>query len=247
MPFYYDALDSLRRNAGLVFLYSGFAFCWGLLDELVERSLFPELGPEVQMLPPEWRLYHLASLVLSCAASAAITAIVFARMGREIDRPLWKCSGTPDALRRFFTLWFILYLGTQMLRQLGLNRLAYGDEFTGNLLLFGFMLSFVCTIPVGACVMYSGALHWDRLYQALRPLMVMYPISMYVFSVAFFEFVLLVGVILFSQPFADMLLYLPLVNVVLSAFECLIFVLTWRICMLHREFPPESSLDDLDF
>ncbi|MCC6144911.1 MAG: hypothetical protein IT368_13985, partial [Candidatus Hydrogenedentes bacterium] len=101
-----DALMALRRNYQLVLAFLVVA----LLLSVGNKQLGQVLGLDQENLPP---LAGLLGIVLSLATLAvysATCAIIFARLGKDMDRPIWKCADDSEALRRYFEPWFLLNL-----------------------------------------------------------------------------------------------------------------------------------------
>ena len=48
--------------------------------------------------------YGFGSLLLLSVCFALGQSVAFARMGREMDRPLWKVSGDREAIRRYVNI-----------------------------------------------------------------------------------------------------------------------------------------------
>lgn len=243
MSLFEDAWTSLQRNRGTIAAYLAFTFALSLVDSLIGWGLAPDDPKAVPAWLPH---YRIVSIVVFCALYSVLTSIFFARMGREIDRPLWKCADDREAVQRFFSTWFILSLLNSTMQAIVAHFHEAGQDTASAWCLLGFMIVFILTIPVGACIMYGGGLQWPVVHELLKPMLTMFPMTLNALSVALLEFVLLEGRVFFPVAIQKQILFGPVLNVMLTSLECYVFALMWRICMLHRDLPPGES-NDFDF
>jgi len=235
-----DAWDSLQRNRGTVMAYLALTFAVRLAHALTGWVLLPE-DPK---LAPDWLpLYRIVSILSVCVLSSALAAVFFARIGREIDRPLWKCADDKEAVRRFFSTWFILALAGNTLQSSAGHFHEAGLDTASAWCFVGFMTVFIMTIPAGACIMYGGGLQWPVIHERLKPMIALFPLTLNALSVALLEFVALVGSEFLLELIREQVLFMPIRDVALTALKCYTFALMWRICMLHRDMPPGESND----
>jgi hypothetical protein len=240
-----DAFESTRQNRGSVLAY----MLWTSLLALALdwANLFP--ANEIATQPwPRWApWYNIGFILVHAAAYALVTAVCFARMGANIDRPLWKCKNDAEALRRFFMPWFILNLFSLTLLD-AQNSLSQGEN--GGIQLLIFFLLFVTTLPVGACVMYGGGLDWNILIELLRPFWRLFPLTLQAMLLLALEFFLLLSGLVFHHNHPSLegaWWFYPALNLPLAYMDCLAFALMWRVCMIHRDLPPPDTSDDYDF
>jgi hypothetical protein len=191
---------------------------------------------------PSWYpMYNLAKQFGLSALIALLQALIFSRMGRAIDRPLWKCAGHADAARRFFMPWFLLNLIGTVLQQLQINAQGLDDAGAALFTEFLFMVFYVGAVPIGAAVMYFGGLEWARLGDALAPIgrQLRHVVPVFVLMAAsyvlhFLLVALLMGVL--GQTGVDGAVVLPALAIGVPAFvECLAFAVMWRVLMLDRD------------
>lgn len=237
--------NSLRKNPLPVLLYILITLLVSLayrLSELPIEANFPKDSP------PAWiPLFILARDVLLTAFLSALQATVFAVLGKEIDRPLWKCAGWRDALRRFFITWFILNLLAIMIIRLQIRAHTAGVPDVVLSLEFFLLLVYLLGLPVGACVMYWGRLNWSELPEALTPIIRVMPLTLLVLLLGGFQwlFHLTLPDIQSDNKIVQALL-LTALDFPLPFLDCLAFAAMWRICMLYRDAAFDSSNDSFD-
>lgn len=239
MNFLRDAMAAVQRNLGVTLVYAGIFGGLGLLfygvDHLVIGTPNPEHHPPLAV-----QGYVLAKVLAITAIQAIVQAIVFARMGKEIDKPLWRNDDDWTAVRRFFNVWFTLGLVEVAMFQFVSTAHGAGS---GSAALFFVLFVFVMLvkIQVGACIMFSGALDWGGLGKDLAPLWTFLP--------RMFLLILLNLVYLTLMPLGEgstqewtRLVLTPALNIIGSYIECVIFAGTWIMCIEYR-----SISDDPDF
>lgn len=236
-----DAWASIRRNWGTVAVFIAAICGCEILVRLLSLTFVGDSPPE--KLPPELRAIELSFQLLLAAIYSAAQAVAFARLGKDIDRPLWKCSGDYEALARYFTPWFILNLLLTLLWTLRRIAYAHDNESGGLLIEFLVMLLYVLCVPIGACIVYGGGLQWERLGQLLAPLMRQFPLAAVSLLFGLIGFTLL-GLIRDLAPgIAAMPVAAAGVTALLALFDCLAFAAMWRVCMIQRDTPPDEDLD----
>lgn len=235
-----DAWQSLKENYEVLLPFLGLAALINTLSRLAASGISA-------IEEPAWAaaLLPLGRDLLLASAYSAVYAILLARLGRNIDRPLWKCADDLEALRRFFEPWFILGLSVLLLQRL-LGR-AYAAEVQ-DLALFlelAHMAVIIFLIPVGACVMRMGRLDWRHLGDTLAPMFRQFHLTILVLLLGFMQVMLFY---VWAQLAVDSPAYLaPIPFDLLSAFlDLLAFAAMWRICMIDRDTPREDE-DDFDF
>ena len=189
-------------------------------------------------------LAQVIKLIGAAALYAAMNAIVFSILGADIDRPLWRYHGWPDALRRFFTPWFLLALTYVVLFRfiplLGI------DHPVSQLFLMLSCIVFTAHLPVGVAVMQQGRFEWRYLVDAVTPLLIQLPrmaiplfMALFLFFFGFFS-----GEN--TRPGTDgswqWLWGAALFEVVSGLFMCTIVCTTWCTLILHRD----EADDDFD-
>jgi hypothetical protein len=195
---------------------------------------------DVELSPKLDALSYGLDIFLAGAASV-LMCVAFSRLGRELDKPLWKVRGDWEAIRRFFALWFLLNLATLTLYRIAGSRVAASsDSVVAELLFLAFLVVQAMVVPVGACIMFGGGLRWKDLAEHLHPLVRNLPQVLPVLGVSLLSLLVVISVI----PFLVNLIWLvPLVNIISSYVDCLVFVAMWLICMMHRDTFEDIDLD----
>ncbi len=199
--------------------------------------------------PPLWLpFFRLASLVWLAAGAALCAAAFFSMIGRQMDRPLWRCSGWQDGVRRFFLPWFILNLCQIMVIDM---MIKVGEAGMHNVLPSLFMLDLALQafcLPVGVCVMYGGRLDWARLPESLEPIYRQFLLVIPVLFLGLGQWLLidLRGDLIATDAGLD-ILWLGLYDAVLDGITCYAFIMMWRVCMLHRDRSMENHGNPFDF
>ena len=236
-----DAFNSLRVNRTLVALYVALV----CVSELVIRFVLLLLpsGLSEEGASQTERLLATLLFIVHAAIMSAIQAVLFARLGKEIDRPLWKCGSDKEAFNRFFSSWLALNLGIVLL--LRVQMLAAGMDQAGAILFLEFLLmfSFALFFPVGVSVMYAKIEHWRQAPGALRVLSAQLPLVSTVMFLGFaaYAYMFLMRILLADITFP--VFPVTVISAPLALVDCLSFAAMWRICMVHRDAPPEEDLD----
>lgn len=245
MPLLNDAWKALRdypritaayalANATIIFL---FRLALALAEPL---HLSPDHGLGA--------LLRIALLLATGAGVSLVQAVLLARLGRELDKPLWRCPDDADAARRFFLPWFIINLLLIALWQF--SERAHGAEQQEIAAFFELiaMLASVLLFPLGVCVMFWGRLEWPELGEALRPITRNLPHAALVFLILLVQqalFVAAYGLRPHISPLFDAVVYPTLVTAMLATIELLAFNAMWIVCILHRNEPDDH--EDFDF
>lgn len=216
-------------------------------DSVSTAELSTSAPPALPTDLPNWvRVFNTLSEACFAAAAAAIYAIVLSLLGRAIDRPIWKCGVPGEALGRYFVPWFILTLGPMVMRdfQVQLSSLEAYELVESVLLFLGLFL-----IPVGACIMFYGALVWHELGQTLGVISRQFRLLIPVLLVGLLQYILqdmashgLSG--LAQERSLHFALAAAFLTAALSVFDLLAFAMVWRVCMLDRD-TAHHSLDEL--
>lgn len=236
-----DALQSLKRSPAIVAGYV--LFCCG--SELIVRlllQLLPESTPELE--GPAWaRLVVLAAYVVLAVIVSAAQAVLFARLGKAIDKPLWKCEDDREALHRFFSIWLLLNMLILLILRLMVVSRRQELEALGVMLELALMFGFALFFPIGTSVMYMKVEHWRDVPAALKTILSQFGLSLMVMFLGFFSYsytVLMQGVF-GNEP--GTLVPVLVISMPVVFLDCLSFAAMWRVCMIHRDSPPEEDLD----
>ncbi len=241
-----DAWNDLRRNLLPLALYLGLV----VLVSAVYRGANQLAGSFVDegASPPPWMAgYQVIADLFVAAGYSAVQAAVFAALGREIDRPLWKSPDIKDALRRFFMVWFLLNLAVIAVIRAQASALRADAEAATAWLLILLLVLYVAAVPVGACVMYWGRLNWRELPEALAPLGRMLPLTLAVFLLTLGQFLLHLFILpLVPQGVTESVPAMAVVDIPFALLDCYAFTATWRLCMAHRDADFTHDLDMFD-
>jgi len=243
-----EAARGLRRNLPAVAVYvlitGGTTAIRRVCDLLVAGGIFFTLEPS------PLRAYRFAMDLFVALGHTAASVMAFSRMGRELDRPLWKVADDREAFKRFFTLWFLILLSFLTVIRL-FERVAETAPDSGwiSLLKFLYFSMFLFSIPVGACIMFSGHLLWSELPQDLAPLVYQLPKTVAVVFVNFLMFVghlALIDFLVDRPELRSALWFLALIDVPFALVDCFVFAGIWLICMVHRKEMEERDRN-IDF
>jgi len=257
MRFLADAWESVQRNRQSLLLYVGAFVLLNVLLNVLHLALFGTRPLDEQ--PPIILWYMLAVGLVYAVVASAVQSIVFARMGEDIDRPVWRCPTDTEALRRFFMPWFLINLtGIAILHFQGVAQRVENQE--ASLVLSGvFLAAYLFALPVGVCIMYLGRFRWSELGTALRPLVRQFDLAVLVLLLRFVQFTwfmmsyeLYVPAHRLEDPgwwtlLQSQVLFLPLANIPIWVMDCLLFAALWRICMINRDQDVEEMDDPFDF
>jgi hypothetical protein len=233
------AMETVQQNLKSLAIYAAAAV---LLSSGVQ-SLTELLGGPLEnpYEDPVMVIAGLGSDLFLIISFAVLQSIIFSRMGKNIDRPLWKISGDWEALRRYFPLWFALNAVIFILKDVSTYAIVVLDSqnLAGALFL---LLTFfaIIYIPAGAAIMFGGPVQLSALGEVLRPLIRQAPRTLIVLMFA--------GLVFFFSHYlvlatASARWLWPLISIVEAYFDCVIFAAIWLICMYDRQNPEESDLD----
>jgi len=185
-----------------------------------------------------------ADIAIACLV-AMFQAIAYARLGRDIDKPLWKCRDDWDAVVRFGVIWVMFNLLNFALFQfqstLGTRDLENAAVIVGLIALIWNLLY----IPAGICLMHHGGLQNANFGEALMPMLHFLPRTLLLMGLGFLQLVLF-EMLVFSVP--ESMRALPWVigafNVPIIYLECLGVAIMWTSCAEYRTVAAEQQDDD---
>jgi len=239
-----EAFRDVHRNPGPLFLYLaitvGMSIGLAVLQYVVKR-----LGIEESLPAVSQSIGFVRDIVLALGDAVA-ASIAFSRLGRELDKPLWKIEGDWEALRRFFLPWFILSLGFVAVIQL--LRAAVGSDAASGAVVaadVGVIVLAACIVPLGACIMFHGRLDWREIPESLSPLAKQFPLALVFFLLGFVVFGLLgdIHVLLARSLDVRNSAVAPVIEVLDGYFECVIFAGIWEICRISRDMIEEHDIE----
>lgn len=236
-----EAFIAVQRNRAPLLAYMAVGvgvYATRLLGDYVAFDTF-EAEPRALW----FQAYRFLSELATAAVYAAAQSIVFARIGAEMDRPLWKISGDMDSLRRFFKLWFLLDLSSVLLYRLADEfAKAIGNDSSAVTLLLLWIMTVVLFVPFGACVMFYGHVRKEEIGQAVNTLADQFPRFLAILLMGYIITSLVLGI----QTARILPVWaLPSLALLDSFGECLVFSATWLLCIDHRDEDTEGP--DLDF
>lgn len=245
MDFLTETYHATRRNIGTVLVYMAVVVGFDTLARACNLMLKGWLANEAHAGLAH--TYRFVSDVTLAGIFSLAQAVAFSRLGAEIDRPLWRSSGMGDALRRFFRLWFIINLAGVAISCLPM--LASGGDNAQSLALFSALLLWgltVVCIPMGACVMFRGAMSWDEAAHYFTPLLHEAPRALLLFILSSLQIVLNLDFLQISHGLKSgwtAVAISPLFTTPSAFLECFVFAGTWLICMTHREHGEDADFD----
>jgi len=237
-----DAFRALARQPLVVLLAMGLILVVSAATQFPVAFAIQSIDLEA---PPAWfGLLNIISSIVLASGVAASYAVVFALLGRAIDRPLWKCAGVREALRRYFEPWFILVLIAVTLRSIQAAIPSPDVQITLELVVFIWGL---VTVPIGACIMHRGALVWEELAETLSPIGAQFRLVISVLLLGVLQSILQ-DVVFFALPggteaAVQRTIAIALTNPIAAIFDLLAFAMMWRICMHHRDSPTSHGAD----
>jgi len=104
------AFQALQRNRGPLLFFIGVATIVYSL-QLVFYTLVIEPRSE-ETLERSIQFYSITVDIAGVAVIALAQTIAFSRIGRDVDRPMWRIAGDGEALKRFYGLWLLLGLAS---------------------------------------------------------------------------------------------------------------------------------------
>jgi len=247
-----NASDSLKQHFGLVAAY--------VFGGVVMSLLASAVGVYIDYRFPDWKepptptavhAIRVAMFVVLSALSALMQTIIFSRIGREIDRPLWKVRDDREALQRFYMMWFEMNLIVNTV--LWLSNVYLGSEMLQALNLMMFMLGLfgvIVLVPFGSALMFHGRFSWSTLSEGLAPIGKRFMQVAPVFLLTFLQVIILIGVSISSNPEAGELRSTAsrfatsaMFNGAIAYLDCVVFAAVWLVCKEDRDSPDELDLD----
>ncbi|MBL7647181.1 MAG: hypothetical protein JNK74_13420 [Candidatus Hydrogenedentes bacterium] len=254
-----NAERALVRNWRAIFLYillcvavvALYRFASNEFDRLLTGGalLTPDQLAEIKPKPAWYIASHLvADIALACLISL-LQACAYARLGADIDRPLWKCLSDREAIARYAVIWIMLNLFYFTLMQLQSSMFDQGQVAMATLLSFFALAWNLIYVPIGVCLMHHGGLKELRLAEALMPMLHFLPRTLLVAGLGFLQLILF-ELILSSVPEAMRGLpwIIAPVNIPIIYLECLGVAIMWSTCAEYRAVAAaHQDDDDFDF
>ena len=179
--------------------------------------------------------------VLQVFVYAAIVSIVFSRLARNIDRPLWKVHGDGDALARFFPMWLLLTFICVAFLRFGQTFFESGQEDFGGVLQVIGMLLITMVIPFGAIVTFLGNGRGEDLRVAVSILPRVIDRFLLAMLIGFFQFNLMAE--LYTSEGTEYWMR-PLIAALDVYMDCVVFSYIFLACREQRDL--EEPIDPYD-
>ena len=233
-----EAVRALQRNYSALLIYGaitvGFHVARLLCDYLV-------VLPVEDSLDPRWlSAYRFSADVVAMITLAVAQAVAFARIGRDMDRPMWKIEHDGEAIRRFFQFWLVVDLA--ILALIRVPELLPDDKMAIQLFVYFYIGASSIAVPFGGAVMFTGRAGAAEIRQAANMLADRLPQTAGLVAIGcVYNFVFFV--MLISEDFPPWAT--PLIPMIDAYLSCLFFALTWLICIQHRDEDTHDT--DFDF
>lgn len=234
-----QAIQAVQRNISALGLYLLFTVPASAL--VLAGNVW--MGTPVPDAPLTFGIlvYEVVCSALLVGMYALAQALAFSRMGRAIDRPLWKCPGDREALKRYFPLWLLLNIVAVLSQHLGAWIPAVMDNEAATMPMFWLMALVMATyLPFGAAIMFAGRPEWSRLGESLAPLGRQWPKTLSICLFSGVVYILLIVLIMQNQ---EQKWIQPVLDVISGYFDCLIFAATWLVCIMDRQTPQDDDFD----
>jgi len=239
-----EAFKALRRNQTALLIY--LAVTVPLL--CADRLIFDLLGgPTVEDFQRHLglRVYVFVDELIVALGYALAQSIAFARLGKDIDRPLWKVSGDLEAVRRFFGLWFVLCLTVRVIFLLAIRAGANADgERLAAAFLYLYFMSAALYIPVGSCLMFHGGFQGPKPRESLAPLVRQLSMALGLVLFGYLQVSIMFALSYAAEtgPVNPLWVLIP-AEVLDAACNLFAFSWAWLICIVDRNRVPHEDID----
>lgn len=256
MNFYREATIALRHNFRpvLSFIAIGMLLSGG-------NSAFQlfVLQPEADAPAQTLGLALVGWQIVYVAISAAAQTVFFSRMGREMDKPMWRVLDDRDAMRRFFRFWLLLGLLTLVyVHTMGALLPADTDVAVAVAFLASVFTLATLVNVFGASVMFYGGAGRQEVREAFttmgRHVAVIVAICLFGILAGLVLRDLNLSAVEFGKAPGGAAWYHSAAAVALGmlagAFDslvgCFIFAYAWLVCIFDRDHFEQPG-DDFDF
>jgi hypothetical protein len=192
----------------------------------------------------------IGSRILLVAIFAMADSVLFARIGREIDKPYWRIATDREAIARFYKLWLLLGLANLMYLQLMERIFGIGGENSASFLLFlSYLVWVVILLAFGTAVMFYGRTAREEMTEALN-VMSRHASSVMGMCVlgAFAGFMMhqTYWALISGEPTLGLKLAGNAILATVDGFiSCLLFAFMWLVCRYDRDHF-ETDREDFD-
>lgn len=232
------AFQALQHNGRTVLAYVAIKFALGSITIALHSGY---IEPRAEALGEDLvKLFGFITEIVIVPLIALVQTVAFSRLGRDIDRPMWRVASDAEATRLFYAMWLILGLVNLLAINL-LNNAAPGIDDPGlqlTLLMF-WLLGAVLLVPFGASVMFYGRAGTEQIGLALSTMMHHFPKTLLIVVVGF-----LFGFVIINLQLGLPVWVRPAVYIFDAYLECYLFAAMWLVCMFHRD---DYEMPDDDF
>ena len=235
------AFQALQRNYGPLLFYIGVGFAVYSarlsLDTLVIAPRSEEIAENIL------RLYSIAIDIAAVAVVALAQTIAFSRMGREIDKPMWRVADDLDAVRLFYKLWLLLGLvNIAAVRFRDILLVRTEEAAVQVMLVMMWLTGAVLLILFGSAVMFYGRVGRQEVGEAASTMTRQFGYTLLIVIVGFFFRFILIDLQLDLPLWAR-----PALAIADGYLECLLFASMWLVCIYHRDEYDHPDDEDFDF
>jgi MFS family permease len=255
--YYREAARALRQNPEPVLLYIAIGVGLALANSALDQFV---LGPVADRTSDRMLSLQLILIAVgTTAVSAFANTICFARIGREMDKPMWRVTSDADAFHLFYRLWLLLGLLALVYLHV-MEQLLPERPDTDTIVIF--LCSFLVLASVmyvfGSAVMFYGRPGREEVTQALSTMgHQIGPV------IAACVVGLLAGLVLNQAHVATMQIGMgsdgataaehaarfaadAVIGAIDALVSCFLFAYAWLVCIYHRDHYEEPG-DDFDF
>ena len=235
------AFQALQRNRGPLLFFIGVAtIVYSLQLVFYTLVIEPRSG---ETLERSIQFYSITVDIAGVAVIALAQTIAFSRIGRDVDRPMWRIEDDWEALKRFYGLWLLLGLASIAILRIVDIIATTTEEDSAGLVLFMLWLTIAALIvPFGSAVMFYGQVRRQEIGEAVSTMF------------RHFQYILLFAIIgiFFGIMISDLQSTLPLwarpaLAIANGYLECLLFAAMWLVCIYHRDHIDRPDDQDFDF
>lgn len=234
-----DAVNAVQKNLDALGIYVGIMLVASTTATYANSWM--AVPAENPYADPNLIAYEVALNLFLVFSAAIAQSIAFARLGKNIDRPLWKISGDLEAIKLYLPLWAGLNAIVILVQALTTWSVAtFGGSGVSGVLFILMVLAVIVYIPVGAALMFLRTPDWTHLPEAVRPLFRQFSKTLVILAMTGLLFLLQISLIsgMEGQPWLR-----PLVDIAFAYFDCVIFSAVWLLSMYDRQAPEEVDLD----
>jgi len=235
------AFQALQQNWAPVLVYMAVSFLLSASRLGVDTYVFPDVTR--QDADTLTRTYMLGIDVAVMAIIALAQTIAFSRIGREIDRPMWRVSNDRLAISLFYKLWLLLAMMQLTTEQILVIVVQGTQDAAAQLMLYLMWMLFISLLtPLGACIMFYGRVGRHEAGQAFSTMVRHLPTTLMIAMIG-----VLFGMILIDLQPSLPEAALPALALAGGYVDCFLFAAMWLVCIHHRDDFEDEEDDDFNF